>query len=47
VEEAKKIYWNKATRGHFIRRWKGAKNYTVSAVVDGLNNAIAKRDFLL
>ena len=52
VEEAKKIYWSKATRGeerdgHFIRRWRGAKNYTVSAVVDGLNNAIPKRDFLL
>ena len=52
VEEARKIYWSKATRGeerdsHFIRRWSGAKNYTVSAVVDGLNNAIPKRDFLV
>ena len=52
VEEARKTYWSKTTRGeerdnNFIRRWSGAKNYTVSAVVDGFNNAIPKRDFLV
>ena len=52
VEEARKIYWSKATRGeerdgHFIRRCSRVKNYTVSAVVDGLNNALPKRDFLV
>jgi hypothetical protein len=52
VNEAQVIYWSKATRaeerdGHYVRRWVGAKNHKVSAVVDRLNKVTTKRGFLV